>query len=67
MVDGVPEHLCCEGLINLTIFSHGQADAAEAEDGEVGVVQFSVEHGCSLLVLWLRVYGGKNENPPISL
>lgn len=57
MADGVPEHLCCERLVDLPVLSHWQAHAAEAEDGEVGVVQYTVEHGGSSLGVGTGVVG----------
>ena len=35
VVDGVPEHLGCEGFVDLAVLPYRQAHAAEAEDGEV--------------------------------
>ena len=49
VVDGVTEHLCCMGLVDFSVICYRQAHAAEAEDGEVRLVQFPVEHFWSLL------------------
>ena len=61
VVDGVPEHLRCEGLVDFSVRRHWQAHAAEAEDGEVLVVHFPVEHGCSHLVPDTDAMGDKGD------
>ena len=61
VIDGVPEHLRCEGLVDVSVRRHRQAHAAEAEDGEVFLVQFPVEHGCSPLGLGRGAMGDKGD------
>jgi len=65
VVDGVMEHLRCERLVDISVRRHRQAHAAEAEDGEVRIVHFTVEHVRSLSqILDTYALGDKSSGLP---